>query len=79
MPQVIFDRERCKGCELCVTVCPRKILTLSPDLNSLGFHPAMITDASRCTGCCFCALMCPDVVITVLREEGENAARADEG
>ena len=26
MARVIFDEERCKGCELCTTVCPKGIV-----------------------------------------------------
>lgn len=68
MPQVSFDTERCKGCELCVTVCPKKIIGLSPATNSMGFHPAMVSDPSKCTGCGFCFYVCPDLAITVVRE-----------
>ncbi|MEW6447005.1 MAG: 4Fe-4S binding protein [Bacillota bacterium] len=69
MPQVFFDKERCKGCELCISVCPKKIIALSPEVNSLGLHPAAVTDSSKCTGCGFCFFVCPDLVVTVLREE----------
>ena len=70
MARVLFDKESCKGCELCVTVCPKKIIALSPEVNSHGFHPAGITEAEKCNGCGFCFLICPDVAITVLRGEG---------
>ncbi|MDR3207782.1 MAG: 4Fe-4S dicluster domain-containing protein [Oscillospiraceae bacterium] len=66
MPQVTFDADRCKGCSLCVSVCPRKIIVLSEDtFNARGFHPAKITDPSVCIACAFCATMCPDAVIKV--------------
>ncbi len=66
MANVIFDEKRCKGCSLCVSVCPKKILRLSPDrMNGKGFHPAEIFDKDACIACAFCATMCPDVVITV--------------
>lgn len=70
---VIFDSERCKGCELCVDACPKKILALSQtNINIHGFHPAEITDKTKCTGCKFCFLMCPDLAVTVLREDAVN-------
>ncbi len=41
MAKTVFDEENCKGCGLCVAVCPRKIIVLRQDkLNSKGFHPA---------------------------------------
>ena len=68
MPQIIVDENLCKGCELCVDSCPRKIIRLSPDrINLKGYHPAELTDAEKCTGCKACALMCPDVAIKVER------------
>lgn len=66
MAKVSFNEERCKGCELCTTVCPKKIVEMSKDrLNSKGFHPAQVTDMDKCIGCAFCARICPDVVIRV--------------
>ena len=48
MPKVTFREERCKGCELCVSVCPRKIIVMSEGMNNKGFHYATITDQSKC-------------------------------
>lgn len=68
MPKIIVDEERCKGCGLCATACPKKIVALSPDkLNSKGYHPACVTEMASCIGCAMCALMCPDVAIMVER------------
>ena len=60
--------DRCKGCELCVSVCPRQILVMSEDINQKGFRFAVITDATKCIGCAFCARMCPDVAIEIRRD-----------
>ncbi len=62
--KVIIDKERCKGCGLCISVCPKKILSLSKDRNKKGFHYA-VTKKEGCTGCASCATICPDVVIEV--------------
>lgn len=62
--------DRCKGCELCVLVCPEKILQIDQDtVNIKDYHPIMCIDMSRCIGCGNCATMCPDGVINVYREE----------
>ena len=64
--KVTFDEERCKGCGLCETVCPKQIIMLSKEkINAKGYHPAVVTDSEKCIGCAFCATMCPDTVITV--------------
>lgn len=66
MAKVTFDTDRCKGCGLCVGVCPRKILVLAKDkINKKGHNPAEIVDQEKCIACAFCATMCPDCVITV--------------
>lgn len=66
MPKVIFDIEKCKGCMLCVSVCPKKIIRMSKDkLNSRGYYYSEIIDMGKCIGCSFCAQICPDCVITI--------------
>jgi len=58
--------DRCKGCELCVTECPKHVLALDRStVNALGYHPVELTDAAACTSCALCARVCPDVVFTV--------------
>lgn len=66
MPKVTFINERCKGCGLCVTVCPKHIIRMSEDkLNEKGYRLAEVTDMEKCIGCAFCATICPDCVIIV--------------
>jgi 2-oxoglutarate ferredoxin oxidoreductase subunit delta len=66
--RVAFAEDRCKGCELCTTVCPVDIVVLDTSMiNSKGYHPATVTDMDKCIACGSCALICPDVVITVER------------
>ena len=61
--KLTFDRDRCKGCELCVTVCPKHILAIDMGtMNHKGYHPAGVTDIDQCIAC---AKICPDSVITV--------------
>ena len=57
---------RCKGCALCVSVCPKHCLALdATSVNALGYHPVRLTDAVACTSCALCARICPDAVFTV--------------
>lgn len=57
---------RCKGCSLCVAVCPKGILELDVSIvNELGYHPVRLTDAAACTSCALCARICPDTVFGV--------------
>ncbi len=66
MPKVTIRQEKCKGCGLCSTVCPKKIIFLSDEkINEKGFHPAEILEMEKCIGCQFCATICPDCVIKI--------------
>ena len=41
MAKVTISENVCKGCGLCTTVCPKKIVVLAHDiLNAKGYHPA---------------------------------------
>ncbi len=65
---VTIDRERCKGCDLCVVACPCSVLSLrTDDVNDRGYHYAADTAPEACIGCAACATVCPDGCITVYR------------
>ena len=66
--KIIIDTERCKGCGLCVIVCPKNSIVISKQSNKNGYFPAAATN-SDCTGCCFCAVICPEAIIEVHRDE----------
>lgn len=67
--RVEIDERFCKGCELCVGVCPQKVLALdTANLTSKGYHPVRLTAEIGCTGCAVCAVVCPEAAIIVYRE-----------
>lgn len=67
---VTFDENECKGCELCVVACPKKLIALSLGItNDAGYNPAGITKMEECIGCQSCARMCPDCVITIVKND----------
>jgi 2-oxoglutarate ferredoxin oxidoreductase subunit delta len=68
--RIVVDSQRCKGCGLCVSACPPRLLRLSAALNAHGYHPVTLVDGGlrRCTGCAVCALVCPEVALTVYRQ-----------
>ncbi len=59
----------CKGCQLCITVCPKKVLELSKGLNAKGHHIAEAVRLGDCIGCLQCADICPDAAIEIDVEE----------
>lgn len=72
--KVIIDKEKCKGCKLCISVCPKDILEVSKQSNNNGYFPAQPKKelqkehyTENCTACTNCAIICPDVCIEVYK------------
>lgn len=63
--KITIDEFYCKGCELCVSVCPKKSLALSETrINAGGYNPSEVVN-DECIACTSCAKMCPEMAITV--------------
>ncbi|NQU58037.1 MAG: 2-oxoacid:acceptor oxidoreductase family protein [Rhodospirillales bacterium] len=58
-----LTREWCKGCDICVKMCPERCLGLDVEQLVELLHP------ERCTGCRVCEWLCPDFAIDVIRQE----------
>jgi 2-oxoglutarate ferredoxin oxidoreductase subunit delta len=67
--RIIIDRERCKGCVMCVSVCPKSVLIMTKKLNSKGNHYPETPRIRDCVGCQQCALICPDAAIEIEQED----------
>ena len=67
MGKIKIDTERCKGCGLCVEVCPKNVIVISKYSNKNGYFPAEVANIIDCFGCALCAIMCPDTAIEVYR------------
>jgi 2-oxoglutarate ferredoxin oxidoreductase subunit delta len=67
--RIVVDDVLCKGCGLCITVCPKDVIRLQMgELTPKGYHPARLEDPEgQCTGCAICSVICPDGAITVYR------------
>ncbi|MCD4727139.1 MAG: ferredoxin family protein [Pirellulales bacterium] len=68
-----IDRERCKGCGLCASVCPKGVLELSNEVNPMGYFPAVQARPDDCNYCAICCMMCPDVAIEITETEDTAA------
>ena len=72
MSKVEINQKKCKGCQLCIEVCPVNILNMSSEFNSLGYNFAKVVDEDKCISCARCAQICPDVLIEVYKEKIEK-------
>jgi 2-oxoglutarate ferredoxin oxidoreductase subunit delta len=70
--KIIIDREICKGCYLCMSVCPNGVIIVSNRLNQQGYYPVITKENEKsdkgCVACAMCATICPDVAIEVYSE-----------
>ena len=47
---IVVDRERCKGCGVCVASCPCNVLALSMEVNSKGYPVARMANPVQASG-----------------------------
>jgi 2-oxoglutarate ferredoxin oxidoreductase subunit delta len=67
-----INSELCKGCGLCLAVCPKNVLGMSNTPNSLGISFAVYDASGNCTACKNCAIICPDRAISIYKSSGEE-------
>ncbi len=59
--EISIKMERCKGCGICVTFCPKAVLAVD-ELSKV-----QVVSGDACIGCGQCELRCPDYAIFVDR------------
>ena len=57
----------CKGCDICVKLCPERCLALNSE------QVAVLKNPDACTGCHVCEWLCPDFAISVRSVERQPA------
>jgi 2-oxoglutarate ferredoxin oxidoreductase subunit delta len=63
----------CKGCGLCVDICPTGTLQLYDDPKNKYGTSVQIAAPDFCIGCKMCELQCPDFAIFVNYEDEKKA------
>jgi len=67
MGKITINREKCKGCLLCISVCPKGAISVDNKLNRKGTKPVRFNESAGCAGCAMCAIICPDCCIEVFK------------
>ena len=73
--KVTISARYCKGCRLCIDVCPKNALKLTGKLTDAGIEIVEWDETQGCTACLRCATMCPDAAITIEVEEKPAPAK----
>jgi 2-oxoglutarate ferredoxin oxidoreductase subunit delta len=68
-----IDEKLCKGCGLCVSVCPKNVLEIRKNVNPKGYFPVYQARPEDCITCAICCTMCPDVAITITELDDASA------
>ena len=74
---VFIDREACKGCGICIALCPADVLAFSETLNRRGVAYPEIVAAEGCTSCRNCMVYCPDFAVVVTDDSEQDARKAE--
>ncbi len=70
VPRVEFTTSQCKGCRLCMSMCPKQVIAIAETFNVLGYQPAYYK-GEGCNGCGICFYACPEPgAIRVVKKEG---------
>ncbi len=66
---MFVDSRLCKGCGICVEICPRKALRMGGVVETGYRNPVL---EGECIGCRQCMWYCPDQAIVVVCSSGEG-------
>jgi 2-oxoglutarate ferredoxin oxidoreductase subunit delta len=69
LKELKINRDWCKGCGICVALCPKKVLELDAREKAVALRP------EDCICCRMCELRCPDLAIEVVAEEESDGQR----
>jgi 2-oxoglutarate ferredoxin oxidoreductase subunit delta len=63
-----INQKWCKGCYICLEVCPKKVFEKSKEVSEKGFNPVFVAQPEQCTACLQCEMLCPDLALSVEKE-----------
>ena len=71
LKEIEINQDWCKGCAICVKLCPKQVLELDTKEKATVVRP------EDCIVCKLCELRCPDLAITVLTTQEDDNGKND--
>ncbi len=66
--EIRIDDRFCKGCGLCLEVCPRNVFGKGEKRSRAGYAMPRVNALEMCAVCLLCEMTCPDLALTVVEE-----------
>jgi len=70
--QIEINQSWCKGCYICIELCPKGVYGKGDQVSAKGTQPVEIKNLEACTGCEQCELLCPDLAITIIKKQAKE-------
>lgn len=76
--KTVIDPEYCKGCNICVHICPKGVYLKGKKLSDMGYFVPEVAAPEKCLNynrspkkliCELCVLSCPDMAIRWIEED----------
>ena len=64
--EILIDDQFCKGCNLCIEVCPREVFGRGDKRSRAGYSMPKVLSLGNCVACFLCEMTCPDLALTVI-------------
>jgi len=73
-----IDYRCCKGCNICIYMCPKGVYVKGKNLSDMGYFVPQVDAPEKCINherndgkliCELCSLSCPDLAIKWVQEE----------
>ncbi len=64
--EVHVSETLCKGCDICVEFCPKKVFESSTEVGPRGYFVPVAARPQDCSACMLCEHLCPELAITIV-------------
>lgn len=62
---VYVDKELCKSCKICISLCPKGVFEMTNQVNKKGYNYVAAVHEEDCIACSQCQNRCPDFAIYI--------------